>query len=187
MRMTEAPVLPPLPAQEYAQLRDSIRQRGVLQPLLITSDHVLIDGHERWRAIQELGLSRYPLRVLGNLSDGERVDLAIRTNLERRHLTVAQRRELAARLLDTRTDPAPSNRSVAGTVGCDHKTVGKVRGRLLRWGNPQGESGVHRAGRQDLPLPGHERRAPDGGPDRRPGAQQTWRRRTGGRGLTTNP
>jgi len=47
MRLTEAPVLPPLPAQEYAQLRDSIRQRGVLQPLLITADHVLIDGHER--------------------------------------------------------------------------------------------------------------------------------------------
>ena len=35
MRLTEAPVLPPLPPQEYAQLRDSIRERGVLQPILI--------------------------------------------------------------------------------------------------------------------------------------------------------
>jgi ParB-like chromosome segregation protein Spo0J len=43
MRLTEAPVLPPLPPQEYVQLRDSIRERGVLQPLLITADHVLID------------------------------------------------------------------------------------------------------------------------------------------------
>ena len=60
MRLTEAPVLPPLPAQEYAQLRDSIRDRGVLQPLLITADHVLIDGHERWKAIQELGLLKIP-------------------------------------------------------------------------------------------------------------------------------
>ena len=49
MRLTEAPVLPPLPPQEYAQLRDSIRERGVLQPLLITADHVLIDGHESWK------------------------------------------------------------------------------------------------------------------------------------------
>ena len=77
MRLTEAPILPPLPAREYAQLRDSIRDRGVLQPLLITADHVLIDGHERWRAIQELGLTRYPLRVLGNLSEAERKELAI--------------------------------------------------------------------------------------------------------------
>ena len=61
MRLTEAPVLPPLPPQEYAQLRDSIRERGVLQPILITADHVLIDGHERWKAIQELGLTKYPL------------------------------------------------------------------------------------------------------------------------------
>ncbi|QDV35671.1 ParB/RepB/Spo0J family partition protein [Tautonia plasticadhaerens] len=132
MRLTEAPVLPPLPPQDYAQLRDSIRDRGVLQPLLITADHVLIDGHERWRAIQELGLTKYPLRVLGNLDEAVRVELAIRANLERRHLTVAQRRELAARLL--REDPSRTDRSVAGTVGCDHKTVGKVRGRLLQGG-----------------------------------------------------
>ena len=43
MRLTEAPVLPPLPPQEYVQLRDSIRERGVLQTFLITADHVLID------------------------------------------------------------------------------------------------------------------------------------------------
>ena len=104
MRPTEAPVLPALPPDEYAQLLDSIRQRGVLQPLLITAEHVLIDGHERWKAIQELGLTRYPLRVLGNLSEPERVELAIRVNLERRHLSVAQRRELAARLL--KADPS---------------------------------------------------------------------------------
>ena len=132
MRLTEAPVLPPLPAQEHARLRDSIRDRGVLQPLLITADHVLIDGHERWKAIRELGLSRYPIRIIGNLNESERVDLAIRTNLERRHLTVAQRRGLAARLL--KADPSRTDRAVAGTVGCDHKTVGKVRGRLLQGG-----------------------------------------------------
>ena len=132
MRLIEAAVLPALSPDEYAQLLDSIRQRGVLQPLLITADHVLIDGHERWKAIQELGLSRYPLRLLGNLSEPERVELAIRVNLERRHLSVAQRRELAARLL--KADPSRTNRAVAGTVGCDHKTVGKVRGRLQQGG-----------------------------------------------------
>ncbi len=132
MRLIEAAVLPALPPDEYAQLLDSILQRGVLQPLLITADHVLIDGHERWKAIQELGLSRYPLRLLGNLSEPERVELAIRVNLERRHLSVAQRRELAARLL--KADPSRTNRAVAGTVGCDHKTVGKVRGRLQQVG-----------------------------------------------------
>ena len=70
--LTEAPVLPPLPAPEYARLRDSIRDRGVLQPLLITSDHVLIDGHERWRAICELGMVKDPLRVVGNLDEAPR-------------------------------------------------------------------------------------------------------------------
>ena len=47
MRLTEAPVLPPLPPQEYAQLRDSIRERGVLQPILlppITSSSMGMSG-----------------------------------------------------------------------------------------------------------------------------------------------
>lgn len=61
------PVLPPLPAQEYAQLRDSIRERGVLHPLLITSDHVLVDGHEQWKVIREFGMSKYLIRIIGNL------------------------------------------------------------------------------------------------------------------------
>src|SRR4051812_7701701 len=98
MNLIEAPILPPLPTSEYAQLRESIRLRGVLQPLLVTSDSVLIDGHMRYAVVRDLGLKKFPIRVLGNLTEVERVELAIRSNLELRHLTVAQRKELAARL-----------------------------------------------------------------------------------------
>ena len=132
MKLTEAPVLPPLPPDEYAQLRDSIRDRGVLQPLLITADHVLIDGHERWRAIRELNLARYPLRVVGNLDEAERKELAIRLNVERRHLTRRQRQELLAELIQTA--PAKSNRELADLFKVDQRTVGRTKKKLVAGG-----------------------------------------------------
>jgi ParB-like chromosome segregation protein Spo0J len=135
MRLTEAPVLPPLPAPEYAQLRDSIRDRGVLQPLLITSDHVLIDGHERWKAIRELGLAKYPLRIIGNLDEAERKELAIRLNVERRHLSRAERQRLLEMIL--REAPARSTREVADMLKVGKSTVSRTRQQVLA-GVPNG-------------------------------------------------
>ena len=134
MRLTEAPVLPPLPPQEYAQLRDSIRKRGVLQPLLITADHVVIDGHERWKAIQELGLTKYPLRVVGNLGDADRKELAIRLNVERRHLSRAERQRLLEMIL--KESPSKSTREVADLFKIGNATVSRARAKLA--GVPNG-------------------------------------------------
>ncbi len=128
MRLTEAPVLPALPPDEYAQLLDSIRQRGVLQPLLITADHVLIDGHERWKAIQELGLSKYPIRIIGNLDEAERKELAIRLNVERRHLTRAERARLLEMIL--KEAPSKSTREVADMMKINQSTVSRARQKL---------------------------------------------------------
>jgi ParB-like chromosome segregation protein Spo0J len=125
MRLTEAPVLPPLPPQEYAQLRDSIRERGVLQPILITTDHLIIDGHERWKAIRELGLATYPLRIMSNLSDAERKELAIRLNVERRHLSRAERQRLLEMIL--KESPSKSTREVADLLKIGKSTVSRAR------------------------------------------------------------
>jgi ParB-like nuclease domain len=135
MKLTEAPVLPPLPAQEYAQLRDSIRDRGVLQPLLTTADHVLIDGHERWRAIQELRLTKYPIRIVGNLSEAERKELAIRLNVERRHLSRAERQRLLEMILQEA--PAKSTREYADMFKIGKSTVSRARQKVLA-GVPNG-------------------------------------------------
>ena len=129
MRITEAPVLPPLPPDEYAQLRDSIRDRGVLQPLLITADHVLIDGHERWKAIRELGLVQVPPAGHRQLDDAERKELAIRLNVERRHLSRAERQRLLEMIL--KEAPAKSTREVADMFRVDQSTVSRTRKKLM--------------------------------------------------------
>jgi hypothetical protein len=99
---------------------------------MITAEHVLIDGHERWKAIRELGLSRYPLRIVGNLSDPERKELAIRLNVERRHLSRAERQRLLGMILQD--SPARSTREVADLLRVDHSTVSRTRRKLIAGG-----------------------------------------------------
>ena len=129
------PILPPLPDAEYQALRDSIEEIGVQVPLLITSDGRIIDGHERHRACLELGLDRYPMRVLGGMTEAERRERAIRINAERRHLTRTQRRELLESLI--RDNPARSTRDVADLLRVGKSTVSRTRQTILE-GVPSG-------------------------------------------------
>jgi ParB-like chromosome segregation protein Spo0J len=94
VKLTARPVLPPLPEAEYGELRESIKENGILTPLLAVPDGTLIDGHERLRVIGEIGPKKYPVRLIVVADEPERVMLAFRCNAERRHLTRAQRQEL---------------------------------------------------------------------------------------------
>ena len=127
------PILPPLPDAEYQALRDSIEEIGVQVPLLITSDGRIIDGHERLCVCLELGLDRYPMRILGGMTEAERRERAIRINAERRHLTRQQRRELLESVI--RADPARSTRDLADLLRVAPRTVGRARAALVAGGS----------------------------------------------------
>lgn len=72
---------------DWPDFVESIRNRGILNPLLITSQDVVVSGHQRLRAALELALRTVPCIVLEN-SDNEnapRVLLAlIETNVRQR-------------------------------------------------------------------------------------------------------
>lgn len=55
------PVTPDDP--EVIALADSIRERGVLEPLVITRDHYILSGHRRYAACQLAGVRQVPCRV----------------------------------------------------------------------------------------------------------------------------
>jgi len=70
-------------------LSASIRQHGVLQPLLVrpaTGGYELIAGERRLKAAAEAGLSEVPV-VIREADDLERVELALIENLQRENLT----------------------------------------------------------------------------------------------------
>ena len=124
-----SPVLPPLPPEEYAALRDHIARHGVEEPLLVTSENVILDGHERYRIIRELGLRRYPIRIVGNVSEPERRERAIALNLLRRHLSNADRQHWLEELI--RLNPHRSSRDLAAAAKVSQSTAARAKAKVL--------------------------------------------------------
>src|ERR1017187_2973167 len=70
------------------ELVDSIRQHGIIQPLIVrevAGQYELIAGERRWRAAQEVGLAQAPV-ILRSATDLEVLELSLIENLQRTDL-----------------------------------------------------------------------------------------------------
>lgn len=92
-------------------LADSIRQYGVLQPLLVTRKEIetnrgtdveyeLISGERRLRASQLAGLSQVPIIIHDETEDKIKLELAIIENLQREDLNSIERAKAFKKLAD---------------------------------------------------------------------------------------
>lgn len=121
-------LLPCLSEDEYAALKADIAERGVMVPVELDEAGTVLDGHHRLRACAELGVTEYPTIIRPGLTEDEKREHVLALNLDRRHLTREQRRDLAARVLAE--DPTQSDRRVAEQVKLSPTTVGSVREEL---------------------------------------------------------
>jgi ParB-like chromosome segregation protein Spo0J len=118
-------VMPPLTAEEYAALKASIAERGILVPVVLDQHGNIIDGHYRLQVAAELGITIYD-RLITHVEDEDQArSLARVHNLTRRHLSRAQRRQLIGQEIEA--NPDRSDREIGRLLGVDHKTVGSVR------------------------------------------------------------
>jgi len=67
-------------------LMESIRDRGVLNPVIITDEHVLVAGERRLEASRALGLPDIPVRFIRDLSPTEAAIIELEENLKRSDL-----------------------------------------------------------------------------------------------------
>src|SRR5437763_10430163 len=70
------------------ELIDSIRQHGIIQPLIVCQAGArfeLIAGERRWRAAQEIGLTEVPA-IIRRANDLEDLELSLIENLKRADL-----------------------------------------------------------------------------------------------------
>ena len=147
-------VMPPLSSEEYQELHDDIKVNGVLEPIHVDEEGVVIDGHHRSKIANELGIP-CPVITHDDLDDAGKRSLAFTLNLKRRHLSREQRRALREESL--KRDPQLSNREHARRTGADHKTVTADRERLESLGEiPQVDKTTDSMGREwkvDRPAP----------------------------------
>lgn len=132
--MSDYQVMPPLTDEEYAALKADIAEHGVRVPVDVDEDGVLLDGHHRKRAADELGIP-LPTRAVTGLDEDGKHEHATAVNVQRRQLSREQKRDLIRHELQR--DPSRSDRAIAHLLGVSHHTVGAMR--RGGWGIPQPE------------------------------------------------
>ena len=78
---------------EYETLKNSISNKGLHLPIIINQDNVILDGHNRLKICQELGIE--PKYEVKDFEDPlQEKEFVIEINLKRRHLNNFQKAEL---------------------------------------------------------------------------------------------
>ena len=128
--MVEVDRITPNRLQPRTQFKDleglaaSIKENGVIQPVIITEDEgegadQLVAGERRWRAAQLAGITKIPA-ILRNVSDDRKLEMALVENIQRQELNPLEEAKAYELLL---SDLQLTQEEVAKRVGKDRSTI----------------------------------------------------------------
>ncbi|HET7909529.1 MAG TPA: ParB/RepB/Spo0J family partition protein [Nitrospira sp.] len=113
-------------AQELAELAASLKQSGLLQPVLVRRKgdgmYELISGERRWRAAQEAGMETIQA-VVRNCSDEESILLALVENLQREDLNPMEMARAYQRMMN---EFGLTQDIIAQRVGCERSSIANI-------------------------------------------------------------
>lgn len=115
------------------ELADSIKEHGILQPLVVTKkgdQYELIAGERRFQAAKRIGLPTVPV-VIRDVTEQQKLELAIIENIQRHNLNPIEEAKAYLRLVDEFSLPqekvaekmGKSRSSVANTLRLLHLPV----------------------------------------------------------------
>jgi ParB family transcriptional regulator, chromosome partitioning protein len=107
------------------QLADSIREHGIIQPLLVKptdNGYELIAGERRWRAAQKAGLHEVPV-VLKETDTHRQLELALIENIQRENLNPLEEAEAYWQLME---EFGLSQEEIGQRVGKDRSTIANL-------------------------------------------------------------
>ncbi len=108
--------------ESIASLADSIKQHGILQPLLVRpygDGYQIVAGERRWRAARMLGLTEVPVQIK-EFSDSEAMQVALIENLQRENLNPIEEAKGYNELIESYD---MTQEEVAKTVGRSRSAV----------------------------------------------------------------
>ena len=115
----------PVQAEDVEQLQASIREHGVLQPIVVRRHghrYQIVAGERRFRAAEALGLAEVPV-VVRDVPDEQLLELALVENLQREDLDPIEKAEAFKTYLEStgRTQAAAAVR-----LGLDRSTIANM-------------------------------------------------------------
>jgi ParB family transcriptional regulator, chromosome partitioning protein len=88
--------------EKIMQLAESIKEHGVIQPIVLTKDgeyYTIVAGERRWRASKLLGLKEIPAVVM-DLTDKQTLEISLIENIQREDLNPIEEAMAYKRLID---------------------------------------------------------------------------------------
>ena len=92
--------------ESLQELTNSIKERGIIQPIIVRKDKSLIGkfeiiaGERRWLAAQNAGLHEVPVVVLDDIDDEKSLEFAIVENIQRQDLNVIEEAQGYQKLIE---------------------------------------------------------------------------------------
>ncbi len=129
-------------ADSLNELAESIRQHGILQPLVVSpvdDGYQLIAGERRFQAAKRIGLTEVPV-IIRKAEDQEKLELALVENIQRQNLNPLDEAVSYRRLMD---EFSLTQEEVAKKVGKSRPSIANIL-RLLQLPEP-----IQRAIRED--------------------------------------
>ncbi|MBR1883526.1 MAG: ParB/RepB/Spo0J family partition protein [Clostridia bacterium] len=116
--------------EKLEELADSIRENGVLQPIIVVKDesgYTIVAGERRWRASKIAGLKSIPA-IVKDYTDSKKKQVALIENIQREDLNIVEVARAIKELMDI---DGYSQIEVAKITGKNKSTVSNIM-RLLK-------------------------------------------------------
>ena len=135
-------MLPSLSPEDFKILEKSILEKGVIYPILINKDRIVLDGHQRLKICKLHFITDIKIAKQNFKNELEEKEFVILINLNRRHLTQAQKAELGLELLEIERErakkrmlsgyPTPNSEEGGEAIEIAAKKVGLGKDTLWR-------------------------------------------------------
>lgn len=127
LKVTEIQPNEAQPRKQFAQaqmdsLVDSIREHGVLQPIIVrptSKGYKIIAGERRWRASKQLGIKELPV-IVKNADSLKTIELALVENIQREDLNPIEK---ATAFSELKSNFGLTQEQIATKVGQDRSTI----------------------------------------------------------------
>ena len=70
--------------EKWKEFLESIKTRGIIEPIVITPDKTIVSGHQRIRASHELGINHIPCSIHSYNNEDEILQDLLKTNIRQR-------------------------------------------------------------------------------------------------------
>jgi hypothetical protein len=123
-------LFPELPVGEYQELRESIRQNGLLEPIVLNAAGEVLDGRHRLRVCLELGITPWTIQFseMSLSNTVTEIQYIFGKNAIRRHLTAQQRAVLSLKFLPALRAEARARREAGRVRGLQTQASERTNG-----------------------------------------------------------